>query len=179
MNTCLQCGVKFGNWIMIDGKSRNLCSRKYCLSCSPFGNHNTRRLGLSSKLSKKCLQCGKKLRRQQYKYCSSRCQRDDMYVTYIDRWKQGLVSGATSAFLASKHVGRYLREKYGDKCARCGWHEINSITNRAPLEIDHIDGNHRNNSEDNLILLCPNCHALTPTYRGLNRGKGRRYRIKK
>lgn len=40
-----------------------------------------------------------------------------------------------------------------------------------PLELDHIDGNRDNNSLDNLRLLCPNCHALTPTHAGKNRGK--------
>ena len=38
-----------------------------------------------------------------------------------------------------------------------------------PRELDHIDGNHRNNALDNLRLLCPNCHALTPTFRGKNK----------
>lgn len=38
-----------------------------------------------------------------------------------------------------------------------------------PLELDHIDGNHQNNALDNLRLLCPNCHALTPTFRGKNK----------
>lgn len=42
-----------------------------------------------------------------------------------------------------------------------------------PLEIDHIDGNSENNSEENLRLICPNCHSLTATYKGANRGKGR------
>ncbi len=39
----------------------------------------------------------------------------------------------------------------------------------VPLELDHIDGNHQNNTLDNLRLLCPNCHALTPTFRGKNK----------
>jgi hypothetical protein len=26
-------------------------------------------------------------------------------------------------------------------------------------------------------LLCPNCHSLTATYRGLNRGRGRALRL--
>lgn len=32
------------------------------------------------------------------------------------------------------------------------------------LEVDHIDGDRRNNNQDNLRFLCPNCHAQTPTY---------------
>jgi len=36
------------------------------------------------------------------------------------------------------------------------------------LELDHIDGNTMNNRLENLTLLCPNCHAQTPTYRGKN-----------
>lgn len=40
-----------------------------------------------------------------------------------------------------------------------------------PLELDHIDGNSSNNSLENLRILCANCHALTPTYRGKNKGK--------
>lgn len=40
-----------------------------------------------------------------------------------------------------------------------------------PLELDHIDGDRTNNLIDNLRVLCPNCHALTDTYRGKNIGK--------
>ena len=35
-------------------------------------------------------------------------------------------------------------------------------------------GNFENNSETNLTLLCPNCHSLTPTYKGANKGNGRK-----
>lgn len=37
------------------------------------------------------------------------------------------------------------------------------------LELDHIDGDNSNNSLENLRYLCPNCHALTKTYRGRNK----------
>lgn len=37
------------------------------------------------------------------------------------------------------------------------------------LEIDHIDGDNSNNELSNLRYLCPNCHALTETYRGKNK----------
>lgn len=55
----------------------------------------------------------------------------------------------------------------------CGWGEMNKTTGKIPLEVDHIDGNFRNNQIDNLRLLCPNCHSLTSNYKSLNKGKGR------
>lgn len=76
----------------------------------------------------------------------------------------------------SKHIRVYMMEKYSNKCFRCGWCEVNPITNRVPLEIEHIDGNYKNNKEENLALICPNCHSLTSTYKALNKGNGREYR---
>lgn len=53
------------------------------------------------------------------------------------------------------------------KCKRCG---INSWNGTAiTLELDHIDGNKKNNTLSNLRLLCPNCHSQTITYRGMNK----------
>lgn len=54
------------------------------------------------------------------------------------------------------------------KCDSCGCdgHWLNGLIS---LEIDHIDGNNNNNEISNLRYLCPNCHALTETYRGRNK----------
>ena len=53
------------------------------------------------------------------------------------------------------------------KCQNCGCdgHWQNGM---IALEIDHIDGDNTNNEMSNLRYLCPNCHALTDTYRGRN-----------
>lgn len=53
------------------------------------------------------------------------------------------------------------------KCQNCGCNGYwqNGI---IKLELHHIDGNNSNNELSNLIYLCPNCHALTETYRGKN-----------
>ena len=55
-----------------------------------------------------------------------------------------------------------------EKCESCNLSEW--LCNPIPLELDHIDGNKYNNNLSNLRILCPNCHALTPTYRTKNIG---------
>lgn len=54
------------------------------------------------------------------------------------------------------------------KCQNCGC-DGNWQGGTIALEIDHIDGDNTNNKLSNLRYLCPNCHALTETYRGKNK----------
>jgi hypothetical protein len=50
-----------------------------------------------------------------------------------------------------------------ERCALCGigttWRG-----HHLTLEIDHINGDYRDNRLENLRFLCPNCHATTETY---------------
>lgn len=95
------------------------------------------------------------------------------YENYISNWKQGLETGMRGQTTISRHIRRYLFEKFENKCSLCKWSQTNTFTGLIPLEVEHIDGNYKNNIEDNLTLLCPNCHSLTSTYRSLNNGNGR------
>lgn len=120
-----------------------------------------------------CINCGKEQARSYYKYCSNNCQLEYQHKAYILNWKSGKITGLSSIGLVSRYIKNYLRDKYGNKCCICGWAEINLITKQVPLVADHIDGNWRNNTEDNLRLICPNCDSLSSTYAGLNKGNGR------
>jgi Zn finger protein HypA/HybF involved in hydrogenase expression len=48
------------------------------------------------------------------------------------------------------------------KCEKCGITEWNELP--APLELHHKNGNHNDNSLNNLQILCSNCHAQEPNY---------------
>ena len=126
---------------------------------------------------KVCQNCGKILKSKQFKYCSNKCQKEFQRKEYINRWKVGKENGVKGVYSLSGHIRHYLLEKVGNKCERCGWHEINSTTGKIPLEIHHIDGDYCNNTESNLQVLCPNCHSLTPNYKSVNRN-GRKERKK-
>ncbi|CAL9559819.1 hypothetical protein SUDANB105_04598 [Streptomyces sp. enrichment culture] len=61
-----------------------------------------------------------------------------------------------------------LRLGHEERCAMCG---TGPEWNGRPLtlEVDHVSGEWWDNRPDNLRLLCPNCHAVTDTYRGRKR----------
>lgn len=126
----------------------------------------------------KCLNCGKEIEKtyKGRKYCCSKCQHEFERKEWERKWLSGEING----FHETDHWGNipdrirnYLFRINNNKCSKCGWGEKNLFTGLIPLEVEHIDGNYKNNRPENLILLCPNCHSLTKNYRGANKGNGR------
>lgn len=69
----------------------------------------------------------------------------------------------------SKYKNKVIKES-GYKCSKCNL--TNWLGEPITLELDHIDGDHKNNEPSNHRLLCPNCHSQTDTFRGRNKNTG-------
>lgn len=123
----------------------------------------------------KCLFCGSELSNRQKKFCSSKCQGAYFSQQKIKAWKSGEETGLKGAYQIANYIRKYMLEKAENRCELCGWHEINPFSGLIPLEIHHKDGDYRNNNEENLQVLCPNCHSLTSSYKALNK-EGRKDR---
>lgn len=92
----------------------------------------------------KCFHCQKEFfdsKSANRKYCSRAC------VNKVEK----------KIYIESYPTVRKKMKKYGliEKCAHCGYDEIPRI-----LGVHHIDKNTKNNSRENLIVLCPNCHSI-------------------
>lgn len=170
-NKCLFCGKE------IEGKYR--FRKKFCnSSCAAKYNNVKRNESKQQNIEeRRCKNCGKVLIRKDSVFCSIKCQKENSFKEYIERWKNGEEDGMKGEYGISNHIKLYLMQKFDCKCERCGWSEVNKYTGKIPLEVHHKDGDYTNNSEDNLQLLCPNCHSLTENYKSHNKS-GRKNRKK-
>lgn len=75
-----------------------------------------------------------------------------------------------SSFLRRKLLAAGIKE---NKCECCGISEWQGKP--LAIQLHHIDGNRRNNSLQNLIMLCPNCHSQTDNYCGKKDKARKRY----
>jgi hypothetical protein len=171
LGKCLKCSREFPNRMMIDGAFRNLQRRKFCLNCSPFGQHNTKNLvaparsGDTPKLN--VLLTGGKSR------CPS-CQ-ETLDITQFYARRDGTARNTYCKKCANKQtMERQQRLKElaviykGGRCAHCGYDRY-----IGSLEFHHLDPqakefalSHSRSTTfekirpelDKCILLCSNCH---------------------
>ena len=159
--SCANCNTAI-KVVKSELKQNNFCSR----SCSASYFNKFR------KVTKLCIQCKSEIITRYGKlnrlFCSKMCASQYKKQSKIQDWLSGKTSGSGVGGCL-QFVRNYMLEQAGYKCSQCGWAETNQYSNTIPIEIDHINGDYKNNRPENLRVLCPNCHALTPTYRMLNR----------
>lgn len=98
--TCQKCGSYFPSSTVIDGKRKSMGSRRFCLTCSPFGSSRAPASGRprnSREITGSCYICGKPKRGR-----AKRCTTCDSKIRRI----------------AAKQAAIAL---LGGKCFQCGW----------------------------------------------------------
>lgn len=154
--TCLNCGSNFPITKKIDGKIRNLSNRKYCIDCSPFGEHNTKQLHKSDSTDDSIC-----------KYCEKEFE--------IDRsrgHRKGICANCRGKLNDIKKKLELLELKDGE-CESCGYSGCKSALSFHHINPENKDvsiGTNLNKSIDLLIeeaqkcqLLCSNCHSTEHT----------------
>lgn len=79
-------------------------------------------------------------------------------------WNKGQQLKDWSQYSRVKNLRHHLIKKRGNICEVCK----NSHWLEKPIifDVHHKNGDRTNNNEDNLQVLCPNCHSFTDTFRG-------------
>lgn len=156
---CLHCKTSF--------EAKKGDPKKFCnQSCSASYNNSRKTSKYAGKI---CQHCNKEYQSANPKFCSHKCATDNVakksMEQYVTTW-----TAAPQSSLPKK----YIIATKGYKCEVCGISDWQGKP--ISLQLDHIDGNADNNHEDNLRLLCPNCHSQTDTFGAKNKGNGRLYR---
>lgn len=94
----------------------------------------------------------------------------EAHKKWVIKKQQELMNCEFSSLTYERLRKRVILEQKSS-CIKCGLDEW--LKEPIALEIDHKDGNNKNNSRDNVEALCPNCHAMTSTWRGRNKGNQR------
>lgn len=151
MPQCNNCKSSFKTKIKIDNKWRNLGNRKYCLTCSPFGLHNTRKLNEGEVIGNNECKCKK-------------CNKDYIYDRVKNR--RG-ICGSCQVTLYRKRVKIKLVAYKGGKCQICNYNKCiealqfhHKDPNKKEFQISGMSlGFERLKIEvDKCDLVCANCH---------------------
>lgn len=89
-------------------------------------------------------------------------------IKYNKKYSDEEIFKENSQYGSMTRIKNKLIKDYNWKyeCSNCKLSEW--MDQKIPIEVDHINGIHTDNRINNLRFLCPNCHALTDTYKGKN-----------
>lgn len=171
---CSSCAAKYNN----KGKTHSESSKKKVSESLKkfYKQHKKEHFSQADKNKFVCSICGKEFEsyKNDRKFCSNKCLQEYYYRVRTEAWLNGKECNSEKL---PEFIRRFLHEKHDSKCQICGWGKENPHTHKIPLQVHHIDGDCTNNKEENLQLLCPNCHSLTETF-GSNNKDSKRYKLK-
>lgn len=127
-----------------------------------------------------CLVCGCEISKNNKTGMCYNCDVQRKKNDYITNWL--CVGNTKTKCKPLSAIREYILKQQNGKCSVCG---CDPVWNGLPLIfiLDHINGEHFDNSPANLRLVCSNCDSQLPTYKRKNRKNGdnvydKEYRIK-
>jgi hypothetical protein len=170
MPKCQKCEVVFPNRKRVNGQMMHLGSRKYCLECSPYKSHNTRRLGESA--DKRGQYSGFSVEVRTCTLC-----REVLNLTCFYQYPSGRLHGRCKSCSRQAAGDRHRKFKSeciaykGGECVDCG-----KMPHPAAMAFHHLDPKQKDVEVskmrdkrlveevlaelDKCVLLCLNCHAI-------------------
>lgn len=195
MKNCKKCGSKIPPTTNVNGEPKSLTGRSYCLECSPWGEskgydlrkagrgYDDEKLITAIKDSFSIRQVLRKLDLVEAggNYFTIKKKIKELNIDTTHFTGQGHLKGKKNIWVPIIPLEEILVEEstYSNtsklkkrllevgilekKCYNCN--NTTWLGKPIPLELEHKNGNRFDNRKENLTLLCPNCHAFTPTYR--------------
>lgn len=166
MKTCQLCSKQFPIWIKIEGQNKNLSSRKYCLDCSPWGFHNTRKISIPVTSSKSSIEAKEK-------FCNKCKILKSSSEFYLRRNGTGFspyckVCQINQTIERQRRLKQQALEYKGGQCFVCKYQrcvlalEFHHLDPGAKeFTISHCKSTTFNKIKSELnkcIILCSNCH---------------------
>ncbi|WP_416470226.1 HNH endonuclease [Salmonella enterica] len=150
MNKCLNCNT--------ETKNEKFCSR----SCRAIYNNKNRTVSQETKDK-----ISNSLKGRDYTPSQTQLEHlRNVHKMWCDEQTEKLLSSEFESLSYERMRKRIILEQ-NNTCNKCNLSEW--MGSAIPLEIDHINGNNTDNVRTNMEALCPNCHALTDTWRGRNK----------
>ena len=159
MGKCKKCGKEFNP---VKGLV-NYCTIE-CRNSREWSDDDKKKKSISAKNSEKVRESNKNRPKEMW---------EKIGLKRKETHKQNILTSNYEDLSFESLRFRILYEQE-NKCNRCGLDKW--LGQDIILELEHKDGNNKNNVRDNLEMICPNCHSLTETWRGRNK-KERRHRV--
>ena len=136
-----------------------------CQSCASGFSTKSKRKEINEKVSKKMK--GRSVGSAKIGY-----DKEKWYVSCLITWQKNKeLRKENTPFhewpLAT--IREHIFDEQNGCCNKCGLDKW--LEELITLELEHKDGNNKNNTRENLEFLCPNCHSMTVTWRGRNKNK--------
>lgn len=166
-----------------DGKTRKLF-RKICIICEKifyvpkcvfsrrkYCSRACRDKSLTTRIRVRCARCNKQFEipkshfdipKSGLHFCSRKCKD-------LSQRLGGIKEIQPPHYGTAPFSRKSLIRTRGRRCQSCGKRKW--LNHPIPIEIHHINGNRSDNRDENLAILCCNCHAMTLNYNGRKRVK--------